>query len=60
MPCRIGFIEEPNGDIYIYTMSMELLINGGYTLSPEMLTLANEVRSGMYEMIEKAAAGEDD
>jgi len=60
MPCRIGFIEEPNGDIYIYTMSMELLINGGQPLSPEMLTLANEVRSGMYEMMEKAASGEDD
>ena len=60
MPCRIGFIEEPNGDIYIYTMSMELLINGGYPLSPKMLALANEVRSGMYEMMEKAAAGEDD
>jgi len=59
MPCRIGIIEEPNGDIYIYTMSMELLINGGYTLSPEMLTLANEVRSGMYEMMEKAAAGDE-
>jgi hypothetical protein len=59
MPCRIGFIEEPNGDIYIYTMSMELMINGGYTLSPEMLKLANEIRTGMYEMMEKAAAGED-
>jgi hypothetical protein len=59
MPCRIGFIEEPNGDIYIYTMSMELLINGGYPLSPDLLELANEVRSGMYEMMEKAAKGED-
>ncbi|HFQ62414.1 MAG TPA: DUF302 domain-containing protein [Epsilonproteobacteria bacterium] len=60
MPCRIGFIEEPNGDIYIYTMSMELMINGGYTLSPDLLQLANEVRTGMYTMMEKAAAGDDD
>jgi hypothetical protein len=59
MPCRIGFIEEPNGDIYIYTMSMELLINGGRPLSKELLDLANEVRSGMYEMMDKAAKGED-
>jgi len=59
MPCRIGFIEEPNGDIYIYTMSMELLINGGQPLTPELLELANEVRSGMYEMMDKAAKGED-
>ncbi|HIP28999.1 MAG TPA: DUF302 domain-containing protein [Sulfurovum sp.] len=59
MPCRLGFIEEANGDIYIYTMSMELMINGGYTLPDELLTLANEVRKGMYTMMEKAAAGDE-
>jgi len=59
MPCRIGFIEEPNGDIYIYTMSMELMINGGQTLPSKMLELANEVRTGMYEAMEKAAANEE-
>lgn len=60
MPCRIGFVEEPNGDIYIYTMSMELMIDGGQTLPEDMLKLANDVRTGMYTMMEKAAAGEDD
>ena len=59
MPCRIGIIEEPNGDIYLYTMGMELLISGGHTLSPELLKLANEVRTGMYTMMEKAASGEE-
>lgn len=59
MPCRLGFIEEANGDIYIYTMSMELMINGGYTLPDELLALANEVRKGMYTMMEKAAAGDE-
>jgi len=59
MPCRIAFVEDPNGDIYIYTMGMELLINGGQPLTPELLELANEVRSGMYEMMDKAAEGED-
>jgi len=59
MPCRVGIIEEPNGDIYIYTMSMELLINGGQTLPPELLQLANEVRSGMYAMLERGASGDE-
>lgn len=58
MPCRIGIIEEPNGDIYIYTMSMELMLNGGYTLDKDIYELGNEVRTGMYTMMEKAAAGE--
>jgi len=59
MPCRIGIVEEANGDIYLYTMSLELMINGGYTLPPKMLELANEVRTGMYTMMEKAAAGDE-
>ncbi len=59
MPCRIGFVEDDNGDIYIYTMSMELMINGGKPLPKELLELANEVRTGMYEMIEKAAEGDE-
>ena len=59
MPCRIGAVEEPNGDIYFYTMGMELMINGGHTLSPKLLKLANEVKTGMYEAMEKAAANEE-
>ena len=59
MPCRIGLIEEPNGDIYIYTMDMKLLIHGGYRLNDSMLSLANKVRSSMYEILDKAAKGEE-
>jgi len=55
MPCRIGIVEEPNGDIYIYTMSLELMINGGQPLPKEMLELAEEVRKGMYAMLEAGA-----
>lgn len=58
MPCRIGIVEEPNGDIYFYTMGLELMINGGYTLPAEMLKLANEVKKGMYTMMEKGASGD--
>jgi len=60
MPCRIGIVEDAKGDFYLYTMGMELMINGGHELPPEMLKLANEVRQGMYKMMEAgAAAGED-
>ncbi|MFK5975199.1 MAG: DUF302 domain-containing protein [Sulfurovum sp.] len=58
MPCRIGMIEDKNGDIWLYTMSMELMINGGYVLPPRLLKLANEVRKGMYTMMAKGSAGE--
>ncbi|HIQ27322.1 MAG TPA: DUF302 domain-containing protein [Sulfurovum sp.] len=58
MPCRIGIIEEPNGDIYLYTMSMELMIHGGIPLRAELAELANEVKMGMYTMMDKAAEGD--
>jgi hypothetical protein len=59
MPCRIGFVENDKGEIWVYTMSMELMINGGYPLSPELLELANSVRAGMYAMLEKGAGLQD-
>lgn len=59
MPCRIGIVEEPNGDIYFYTMSMELMINGGHALPKELAELASEVRTGMYTMLDRAATGDE-
>lgn len=58
MPCRIGMVEDKNGDIWLYTMSMELMINGGQPLPPKLLKLANEVRKGMYTMMERGSKGE--
>jgi hypothetical protein len=55
MPCRIAFVEDDRGDIYVYTMSMELLIHGGYPLSETLLFYANEVRAAMYEMLLKGS-----
>jgi uncharacterized protein (DUF302 family) len=60
MPCRIGIVESKNGDVWLYTMSVDLMINGGRPLPSELLKLADEVRTGMYSMLEKAAKGEDD
>ncbi len=59
MPCRIGIIEEPNGDIYLYTMNLDLMIHGGKKLPDNLLKLAKEVEAGMYGMLEAGAAGEE-
>jgi len=60
MPCRIGIIEEPNGDIYLYTMNLDLAIYGGTVLPKKMLDLAHEVEAAMYGMIEHGASGEEE
>jgi len=59
MPCRMGIAEDKNGDLYLYTMSLDLMINGGHTLPKEMLTLANEVRSAMNGMLHTARTWND-
>jgi len=59
MPCRVGIVEDKNGDIWLYTMALDMMIHGGYTLPPELLEYANTVKEAMEQMIEKGAAGED-
>ena len=59
MPCRVGIVEDKNGDIWLYTMALDMMIHGGHTLPPELLEYANTVKEAMEQMIEKGAAGED-
>ena len=58
MPCRVGIVEDKNGDIWIYTMALDMMIHGGHVLPKELLDHANNVRDAMVGMIEKGAAGE--
>ena len=58
LPCRIALLEDKNGDRWLYAMAMELMIEGGHTLSPEMLKKANNVRKTIYDMMDMAAEGD--
>jgi len=59
MPCRVGIVEDKNGDVWLYTMSLDLMIHGGHKLPPKLLELAHTVKDAMESMIEKGAAGEN-
>jgi len=58
MPCRVGIVEDDNGDIWLYTMSLEMMIHGGHVLPDELLKYATDVSNAMVGMIEQGAAGE--
>ncbi len=58
MPCRILIVEDDNGDRWLYTMAMELMLFGGHTLPPEMMKKAQHVRSTMYKMMDLGAKGD--
>jgi uncharacterized protein (DUF302 family) len=58
MPCRIMIVEDDEGNRWLYTMAMELMLFGGKPLPPEMMKMAEHVRSTMYSMMDKAASGD--
>jgi len=58
MPCRIMLQEDDNGDRWLYTMDMGLMIHGGKPLSPEMLKMALNVRDTVYKAMDLAAKGD--
>jgi hypothetical protein len=59
MPCRILIVEDDEGNRWLYTMSMELMLYGGKPLPPEMIKMALKVRGLMYGMMDAAATDED-
>jgi len=59
MPCRILIVEDDEGNRWLYTMSMELMIYGGKPLPPEMMEMALKVRGLMYGMMDAAATDGD-
>jgi uncharacterized protein (DUF302 family) len=59
MPCRILIVEDDEGNRWLYTMSMELMLYGGKPLPDDMLKMAETVRGLMYGMMDAAATGDD-
>jgi len=55
MPCRILIVEDDEGNRWLHTMAMELMLYGGAPLPPEMLKMALRVRGLMYGMMDAAA-----
>ena len=55
MPCRILIVEDDEGNRWLYTMSMELMLYGGKPLPDNMMEMALKVRGLMYGMMDAAA-----
>ena len=59
MPCRILIVEDDEGNRWLHTMAMELMLYGGKPLPPEMMEMALKVRGLMYGMMDAAATDGD-
>ena len=58
LPCRVSLVEDETGQLWIYTLNMDLMIYGGETLPPELLEEALRVKETMLQILERAAEGD--
>ncbi len=58
LPCRVSLVEDDKGQLWIYTLDMDMMIYGGKTLPPELLKEAIQVKKIMKDILEKAAVGD--
>jgi uncharacterized protein (DUF302 family) len=58
LPCRVSLVEDENGDLWITTLDMDMMIHGGKTLPPALLKEALEVKETMLQILERAAEGD--
>jgi len=58
LPCRVSLVEDEDGQLWIYTLNMDLMIYGGETLPEDLLREALEVKETMKQILERAAEGD--
>ncbi len=58
LPCRVSLVEDENGDLWIYTLNMDLMIYGGKTLPEDLLQEALNVKETMQQILSRAAEGD--
>ncbi len=58
LPCRVSLVEDGNGDLWVTTLDMDMMIYGGKTLPPELLKEALAVKDIMQDILARAAEGD--
>ncbi len=58
LPCRITLLEDQNGQLWMYTMNMDLMIYGGRRLPPALEVEALKIRDTILEIMNRAAVGD--
>lgn len=58
LPCRISVIEDADGQLWLYTLNMDIMIYGGRPLPPELKKDAIKIRDTILEIMHRAAVGD--
>jgi len=58
LPCRISLVEDENGDLWLYTLDMDMMIHGGKELPPDLKEEAQHVKNIMLDILNRASEGD--
>ncbi len=58
LPCRISLVEDKTGQLWIYTLNMDMMIHGGKSLPPDLYEEANKVKDIMLDIMNRGAEGD--
>jgi len=58
LPCRVSLVEDDNGDLWLTSLNMDMMIHGGKTLPPELLEEALHVKGIIQDILNRASEGD--
>jgi len=58
LPCRITLLEDKTGQLWIYTLNMDMMIHGGKPLPPDLKSEATRVKEVIVDIMKRSATGE--
>ena len=58
LPCRIALVEDKTGQLWLYTLNMDMMIHGGKELPAELYEEATKVKEIILAIMNRGAAGD--
>lgn len=58
LPCRVSLLEDKKGQLWLYSLNMDLMIHGGTPLPPELKIEALNVKRIILDIMTRGATGD--
>lgn len=58
LPCRVSLVQSKTGELWLYTLDMDLMIHGGHPLPEDLKTEALRVQTVINDIMQRGASGE--
>jgi uncharacterized protein (DUF302 family) len=58
LPCRVALVEDKEGQLWIYSLNMDMMIHGGEPLPEDLYEEAVQVKTIIQDIMQRGAAGD--